>query len=444
MKVVEVFDSHYNVDYLKDIYLKKVSLSAATGIDNMSHQLLWPILDEQLEIINRKVLSSNYIFSKYKLKLISKGRGKPPREISIPTIRDKIALKALCNFLQLKYQNLISFKLPQNMIRELKAEISSNKFNSFIKFDVANFYPSIDHVKLISRLRKNIRDERILKLIESAIKSPTVSKASKKDKPSTIGVPQGLSISNILATIYLSNIDKYFSNKAGIKYFRYVDDVFVLCDKKDVQEISRDIIKRFRMIKLKVYDPQKEPEKSSVGLLGKDSFGYLGYYFNNNTVSARAGSIERLRESLLAIFTGYKHSKLKSEEFLEWRLNLRITGCIFQNKSKGWMYFFSEMDDKTLLHQLDDFLKNLCERFNVNVNLKSFLRTYFQIKHNRRETKYVPNFDEYTEDQKTFVLNHYFQKKTENMTSLEIDYHFKKRISKQVKEIETDVKDAGY
>ncbi|WP_254844808.1 reverse transcriptase domain-containing protein, partial [Dickeya dadantii] len=83
-------------------------------------------------------------------------------------------------------------------------------FNSFIKFDVANFYPSIDHVKLISRLRKNIRDERVLKLIESAIKSPTVSKASKKDKPSALGVPQGLSISNILATIYLSNIDKYF------------------------------------------------------------------------------------------------------------------------------------------------------------------------------------------------------------------------------------------
>ena len=441
---IEVFDSYYDVEYLRQVYLNSVSLSAATGIDNMSHQLLWPILDEQLGIVNRKVTSSNYIFSKYKLKLISKGRGKPPREISIPTIRDKIALKALCNFLQFKYQNVLNFKLPQTMIRELNTEISSKNFNSFIKFDVANFYPSIDHLKLISRLRKNIRDERVLKLIESAIKSPTVSKASKKDKPSTLGVPQGLSISNILAAIYLSNIDKYFSNKSGIKYFRYVDDVLVLCDKKDVQEISRDIISRFRKIKLKVYDPQKEPEKSSVGFLGEDSFGYLGYYFNNNVVSARVGSVEKLRESLLAIFTGYKHSRLQSKEFLEWRLNLRITGCIFQNKSKGWMYFFSEMNDKTLLHQLDDFLKSQCERFNVNINLKSFVRTYFQIKHNRRETKYIPNFDEYTEDQKVYVLNHYFQKKTENLTSLEIDYHFKKRISKQVKEIETDVKDAGY
>lgn len=444
MKVIEIFDLHYRVDYLKGIYLNSVSLSAASGIDNMSHQLLWPILNEQLEIINRKVGASTYCFSKYKLKLISKGRGKPPREISIPTIRDKIALKALCNFLQLKYRDIINFKLPQTMIRELKGEVDSGHYDSYIKFDVANFYPSINHGLLLSRLRKNIRDERILKLIESAIKSPTVSKASKKDELSTLGVPQGLSISNILAAIYLSNIDKYFSSQEGVKYFRYVDDVLVLCDKSKVQEISQEIIKKFRKIKLKVYDPQKEPEKSSIGLLDGDSFGYLGYYFKNNIVSARVGSVERLRESLLAIFTGYKHSKLKNQNFLEWRVNLRVTGCIFQNKSKGWMYFFSEMDDSTLLHQLDDFLRSLCERFNVTIKLKSFVRTYYQIKHNRRETSYIPNFDEYTEDQKVFVLNHYFNKKTENMTSIEIDYNFKKRISKQVKEIETDVKDAGY
>lgn len=342
MKISAIFDSHYDIDYLKGVYLNNVSLSAATGIDNMSHQLLWPILDEQLAIINKKVIASTYNFSKYKLKLISKGRGKPPREISIPTIRDKIALKALCNFLQQKYQDSIDFKLPQTMIRELKSDVSSNKFNSFIKFDVANFYPSIDHVKLISRLRKNIRDERILKLIESAISSPTVSKASRKDVASSRGVPQGLSISNILAAIFLSNIDKYFLNNTEIKYFRYVDDVLVLCDEKDVQKISNDIISKFRKIKLKVYDPKKEPEKSSVGSLGNDSFGYLGYYFNNDIVSARVGSVEKLRESLLAIFTGYKHSKLKSEGFLEWRLNLRITGCTFQNKSKGWMYFFQK------------------------------------------------------------------------------------------------------
>ncbi|EBG8421147.1 RNA-dependent DNA polymerase, partial [Salmonella enterica] len=120
------------------------------------------------------------------------------------------------------------------------------------------------------------------------------------------------------------------------------------------------------------------------------------------------------------------------------------TGCIFQNKSKGWMYFFSEINDETLLHELDDFLKRLCVRFGVTIKLKSFVRAFFQIKYNRRETSYIPNFDEYDITKKTYVLTHYFNKSVKGMTDEEIDYHFNKRISKQVKDIETDVKDAGY
>lgn len=86
----------------------------------------------------------------------------------------------------------------------------------------------------------------------------------------------------------------------------------------------------------------------------------------------------------------------------------------------------------------------MCIRFSVKLNLKSFVRTFFQIKFRRRETRYVPNFDEYDRDQKIYVLTHYFNKDVKNMADEEINYHFNKRISKQVKDIETDVKDAGY
>ncbi|MCU2469371.1 hypothetical protein N8Q92_18290 [Enterobacter hormaechei subsp. steigerwaltii] len=93
---------------------------------------------------------------------------------------------------------------------------------------------------------------------------------------------------------------------------------------------------------------------------------------------------------------------------------------------------------------LDDFIARLCKRYNVNLQLKSFVRAHYQIKHKRRETKYVPNFDKYNLEQKAYVLNHYFNKSTENLTDEEIEYNFNKRIAKQVKDIETDVKDAGY
>ncbi|HGV3488640.1 TPA: RNA-dependent DNA polymerase, partial [Raoultella planticola] len=142
--------------------------------------------------------------------------------------------------------------------------------------------------------------------------------------------------------------------------------IMILCESSQANYVSCDLISKFQKLNLKIYDPQVNPEKSSVGFLNENEFGYLGYYFHNSKVTARRGSVESLRESLLAIFTGYKHSKLKSLEFLEWRINLRVTGCIFQNKSKGWMYFFSEINDENLLHSLDDFLKKCASGLVLN------------------------------------------------------------------------------
>lgn len=444
MSSATIFIKHFSTKNLKRIYKDIISLSPAVGVDNMSHEIFWRFHNDEIKIIQRKSLSGEYRFNKYKLKLISKGRGKAPREISIPTIRDKIALRAICDFLQEIYKDVVSFDLPQDMVVSVKEAILDGEYDYFMKFDVANFYPSVVHDQLIKRLRAKVRDKKILSLISSAISSATVSKPKRDDLPSKCGVPQGLSISNILAAIYLLNIDKNYRANKRIKYYRYVDDIMILCDSTDSEKITIDLIPRFKRLGLKIYDPKINPEKSSVGYLDTDDFGYLGYYFHCGVVTARKGSVEKLRESLLAIFTGYKHSKLKSPEFLEWRVNLRVTGCIFQNKSKGWMYFFSEINDETLLHELDDFLKRLCVRFGVSIKLKSFVRAFFQIKYNRRETSYIPNFDEYDMADKIYVLSHYFNKAVKGMTDEEIDYHFNKRIAKQVKDIETDVKDASY
>lgn len=444
MKVWEQYETYFQNENLIRIYKEFVILSNATGIDNMTHKLFWNIFDEQISIISRKTLSGTYEFTKYKLKLISKGRGKAPREISIPTIRDKIALRALCDFLQTRFSESLTFTVPQLVVRDVKSVLDTTEYSAFIKLDVSNFYPSIKHNNLIKTLRKRVRDERILSFIERAINTPTVSKASSKDKKPDIGVPQGLSISNVLAAIYLSNIDKFYQNNKEIKYFRYVDDVLILCKQEQYEDLINDVIKRFKRIGLKIHDPKVSPDKSSYGLLAVNEFSYLGYNFSDKIVSAKKASKNNLRESILSIFTGYKHSKIKSKEFLEWRINLRITGCVFQAKSKGWIFFFSEITDEIFLHEMDSFIDKLCKRYNVSMKLKKLARTYFEVKHNRSKTNYIPNFDKYDDEEMSYVLNHYFKKSTENMRSEEIRYNFNKRISKQVKDLETDIKDSAY
>ena len=443
MNISDRFERYFSEEYLKEIFTEHIVYSRATGIDNLDQYAFRAQLDEQVEILSRKAISGTYNFTKYKLKLISKGRGKIPREISIPTVRDRIALRSLCNFLSDIYQGGIGFDLPQNIVKKVKADLKSNSYDACIKLDVTNFYPSIKHGELISRLGKKIRNQNIKNIIASAISSPTVSISNSSDLRSMRGVPQGLAVSNILAAIYLSNIDKYLNSIEGIKYYRYVDDVLIFCSLQRAQEIADLVVGRFRRIGLKIHDPIKFPEKSSIGPISS-GFYYLGYQFFSPFVTARSGSVERLKQSLVSIFTSYKYSKKKSEGFLLWRLNLRITGCIYENKSKGWLFFFSEINDEKLLHSLDHYVKKLVKRFGVEVTPKKFVRAFKELTHRKYETNYIPNFDNYNVDQMECVLVDYFGLDIDKYEEEEIKFEFKKRLSRQVKDLQVDVMDFSY
>jgi len=437
------FDKHFSKKNLKRIFTDYIAYSGATGIDNLDQYAFRAQLDDQVEILSRKMKAGTYQFTKYKLKLVSKGRNKVPREISIPTVRDRIAMRAICDFITERFKSCLVMELPQDVIKRVKKAVDSGEYTGCIKLDVTNFYPSIKHSEMESRLRKRIKDPEIINVITSAISSPTVTVSKPSDKPSERGVPQGLAISNVMASVYLSNIDKYLSEYPDTACFRYVDDVLIFCKEERAKEISKDVIKRFSKIGLKVHDPIKVPKKSSIGPL-KDRFDYLGYQFDAGLISARQGSIEKLKESLVSIFTSHKYSKKKSESFLLWRLNLRITGCVYENKSKGWLFFFSEINDEALLHTLDHYVKKLIKRFNVDIQPKRFVRSFKEISHRRHETNYIPNFDEYDLDKQKDVLVNYFGVDISNYLDEEVEFHFKKRIGRQVKDLLVDVKDFSY
>ncbi len=433
---------------LMHTYEDHVRFSNAIGLDNISQKHFSLIKHEQVEIINRKILANTYNFTKYKLKLISKGRGKIPREISIPTIRDRVVLRVLCNFLINNFKDDVGLTLPQTIIYNIKETIKTEEINSFVKFDIKNFYPSIPHNKLDKLLHQKIKNKNICKLIKQAISTPTVPKVFQKNKileENDKGIPQGLSISNILANLYISHIDKKFRKNKNIYFFRYVDDIIILSKEKNINNILeiKEIEEDFKKSCLELYDPNSSSDKSQKGHIG-EKFNYLGYQFENHIITVRSSSFYKLQESLISIFTSYKYSKNKNIKFLEWRLNLRITGCIFERKTKGWLFFFSEINDEMLLHRLDNYIIKLIKRFQVDIQPKKFVRSFYQIKHKKYESTYIPNFDEYSIEQMKKILEEYFNKKVFSMSNDTIQYEFNKRINKQAKDLLTDVQDFGY
>ncbi|WBA18630.1 reverse transcriptase/maturase family protein [Salinivibrio kushneri] len=437
----EQFDEHFSKENLTRVFQDIIIYSGGTGIDNINQYTFRNQQKEQIEIISRKMKSGSYTFTKYKLSLISKGRGKPPREISIPTVRDRISLRAMCEFLQKRFSDSVNIELPQSVIKKIKSGLETGVYDGYVKLDVSNFYPSIDHTLLEKQLNKRLRNyPDIKRVIFSAIKSPTVTSSKKDDKPSELGVPQGLAISNILAAIYLQDLDKLLSKIPNALGFRYVDDILILCRHENAEEIASLFIGKYKDSNLAIHCPKEMPHKSKVSKIS-EGFDYLGYQFDSFEISVKKANIEKLKESLVGIFTSYKYSERQSKDFLTWRINLRITGCVFEDKCKGWLFFYSEINDEKILHKLDYYVSKLCKRFGVDINPKKFVKAFFEISHRKKQTKYVPNFDSFTLEDKGKVLEKYFGYKLKGMRQDQVEYAFHRKVNRQVKDLESDIKD---
>lgn len=370
--------------------------------------------------------------------MVNKGKGKPPRDLYIPTIRDRLLLKAMNNFLSKIYEAEIDQKMPQMVIRDVKNILESNKYDSFIKVDIKSFYPSINVDILFRIIKKKVRGQVFIRLLKQALNPKNAQGSSKID-----GVPQGLSISNTLAYIYLIDIDCYFNLLDDVEYFRYVDDIFILCKKSDSVEIIADLMRLFESKKLTLHPIEKSGSKSKFGSISLDTFDYLGYMFSNGKVTVRNSSVNTMRIGLVEIFTAYKYATNKNPDFLRWRLDLKISGCIHEGKMRGWLFFFSQINDLSLIYELDHFVKILSHKFKVESILpttKKFSTAFFEITHNLSRTKYIPNFDKFSHEEKVKVLESYFKFTCSGLSEEEVDYNFQKRIKKQVNKLLADPK----
>jgi RNA-directed DNA polymerase len=142
MSASVIFRKLFRVSSLKKTYDKNVQNSLAVGLDKTTRTVFEKNINNELEIINRKVNNGSYTFTPYKQKLISKGAESFPRTISIPTYRDRVTLRSICDLLFHVFTDSLTINIPQIKIAAIKANIIKPEFDTFIKIDITNFYPS--------------------------------------------------------------------------------------------------------------------------------------------------------------------------------------------------------------------------------------------------------------------------------------------------------------
>jgi len=279
------FEKYFEIDYLKELYNKKLNNSMAKGIDKINSLSFSHRLDEELKIVNTKAINGSYRFSVFVEKLKLKGRNKHPRIISIPTLRDRIVLLSIKEILHDVFPECINNNLPNSYIRDIKRFLYNHQNQCyFLKLDIQRFYDRIQRPLLISMISERIKDETLLKLISLAINTPSVplnTQVSKyEDFVTSEGIPQGLSISNILAQIYVSKLDQIIDKR---KYFyrRYVDDIIILNKNKISKYRYDNIEKVLKDIGLSLNDEKKEEGDLRKG------FTFLSYKITPNQISVQ-------------------------------------------------------------------------------------------------------------------------------------------------------------
>jgi RNA-directed DNA polymerase len=453
----KTFRSTVTQTNLREIFRTYINPGSQPGRDGVRPVEYRAILDIELKLINKRLQSGTYGLTPYRQVLKIKNSSNPPRELSIPTVRDRIAIKSIALTLASVFETP-QISLPQAKIDEAVQAIDSGQFDSFVRIDVKDFYPSIDHRILFTALKRKIQSNLILKPISDIISNPTKPDGhSPISRTSTVGVPQGLSISNLLAEIYMDVVDKALSSRNGVFYTRYVDDILILCRSSDIQKVCKEVDDELLKVALHSH-PMNPGSKSNVGFI-KDGFDYLGYYLSSAIISVRPASRYRVESSISRAFTRYKYATRdssaialaspvgsnKEQQRLFWYVNLIVSGCIYDKARHGWMHYYSMVSDQTLLKQLDlQVTKQLKKnKLGTKQTPKSFLKTHWLLKHpNRRQQNYIINFDTFDDNQKRDVLNDIYDypiHKTASWSHDKIEAVFASKIKRLAAELERDV-----
>lgn len=199
----------------------------APGVDGMTVDELPDHLRDHWEGIRMKLDKGTYTPSPLKRITIPKASG-GERQLGIPTVLDRLIQQAIHQVLTDVFEPTFSehsygFRPNRNAHQavEQARQYLSEGYEWVVDIDLANFFDTVNHDRLMERIKREVSDSRVLRLINAYLKTGILIDGLVSQREE--GTPQGSPLSPLLSNIVLTELDRKLEER-GHRFVRYADD----------------------------------------------------------------------------------------------------------------------------------------------------------------------------------------------------------------------------
>lgn len=298
------------------------------------------------------------------------------RKLGIPTIADRVVQAALKLVLEPIFEadfEPVSYGFrPQRRAQDAIAEIQhfgTHGYRWVLDADIEACFDRIDHAALMDRVRRRIKDKRVLRLVKVFLKAGLLSELGHYHDTHT-GTPQGGILSPLLANIALSVLDEHLQapwqpggsmstvsrrerlRKQGhptFKLSRYADDFVVLVNgcEEDVVALRERVAEVLEPMGLSLSAGKTQIVHMSKG------FDFLGFHIQWRQ---KQGSHKK------HVYTFISHRAIRSIKMKIRALTPRtsqqeLSGLLtrINQVTHGWANYFKHAIAKTTFDMLSAF-----------------------------------------------------------------------------------------
>lgn len=346
-ETAELIEQMIERENLNAAWRRVRSNKGAPGVDGRDFEATEVMIREHWNEIREHLLAGTYVPKAVKRVEIPKpGGGK--RKLGVPTILDRFIQQAALHVLTPIFEPGFSphsygfrpGRSAHEAVRQAQRYQEEGK-RIVVDIDLESFFDEVNHDLLMGRIRRRVRDKRMLKLIRAFLRSGVMEGGLMQSTDK--GTPQGGPLSPLLSNILLDDLDKELE-KRGHCFCRYADDCNIYVATHRSGERVMESMTQFieKKLKLKV-----NRSKSAVDRPVNRSF--LGFSFTiqkKPKIRVPKKSTKKIKEKLKDLFREGRGRNLFF--FIKERLNPVL---------RGWINYFRLAETKGYAEELDGWIR---------------------------------------------------------------------------------------